>query len=108
MFDLFLDYLSKIVDFGSVDLVGTFVKYLNALSSSPRHRKNGIGHAANLFNRNDHVGIEHAWSHFHWKQDHQGSSTKAVITPATASYCSVVEDSIVAEQSGEPAQPALA
>ncbi|ERB54210.1 hypothetical protein N806_24100 [Rhodococcus sp. P27] len=35
MFDLFLDYLSKIVDFGSIDLVGTFVKYLNALSSSP-------------------------------------------------------------------------
>ncbi|GAA3171374.1 hypothetical protein GCM10020255_060230 [Rhodococcus baikonurensis] len=39
MFDLFLDYLSKIVDFGSVDLVGTFVKYFNALSSSPRHRR---------------------------------------------------------------------
>ncbi|EEN88668.1 hypothetical protein RHOER0001_1569 [Rhodococcus erythropolis SK121] len=53
------------------------------------------------------MGIEHAWSYFHWKQDHQGSSTKAVITRATA-YCSVVEDSIVAEQSGEPAQSALA
>lgn len=35
MFDLSLTYSSEIVGFGSVDLVGTFAKYLNALSVSP-------------------------------------------------------------------------
>ncbi len=35
MFDLSLAYSSDIVDFGSVNLVGTFAKYLNALSVSP-------------------------------------------------------------------------
>lgn len=34
MFDLFLTYLSEIIDFGSVDLVGTFATYLNSLSAA--------------------------------------------------------------------------
>lgn len=35
MFDLSLTYLSDLVGFGSIDLVGAFGKYLNALSSFP-------------------------------------------------------------------------
>ncbi|BDQ19049.1 hypothetical protein RQN9TF_07565 [Rhodococcus qingshengii] len=33
MFDLSMSYLSDLVGFGSIDLVGTFAKYLNTLSA---------------------------------------------------------------------------
>lgn len=35
MFDLLLTYISELVDFGSIDLVSTFGKYLDTLSSTP-------------------------------------------------------------------------
>ena len=35
MFDLSFTYSADIVKFGSVDLVGAFAKYLNALSVNP-------------------------------------------------------------------------
>lgn len=34
MFDLLLTYLSEIVGFGSIDLVGTFTTYLSTLSAT--------------------------------------------------------------------------
>jgi hypothetical protein len=33
MFDLSISYLSDLVGFGSIDLVGTFAKYLDTLSA---------------------------------------------------------------------------
>lgn len=35
MLNLLLDYISGLVDFGSVDLVGTFAKFFDTLSAEP-------------------------------------------------------------------------
>jgi hypothetical protein len=35
MFDIFLAYISDLVNFGSVDLVGTFGKFFDTLSADP-------------------------------------------------------------------------